>query len=98
MAKFEKNDIRINRSGRKPGSKNLNTVSLQKRIHGYLTDNWPRFEEAMNQLEPKDYVSTFEKLIRYRLPQMKEQQIRFDQMTDETINAVVDQILNSTDE
>ena len=61
--------------GRPTGSKNKVTVDLRKRINDFLNDNWETLEADFKQLEPKERLGFYEKLLQYGLPKMSHTQL-----------------------
>jgi len=67
-----------NPTGRPVGSKNHVTQDLRKRINDFLNDNWESLQEDFEQLEPKDKLLFYEKLLQYGLPKMQSTQLTVD--------------------
>ena len=67
-----------NVNGRPVGSKNKVTVDLRKRINDFLNDNWETLQSDFEQLEAKDRVNFYEKLLQYGLPKMQHTQLTGD--------------------
>ena len=57
-----------NPSGRPKGTPNKVTIDLRTRIADFLADRWDTIESDFDQLEPKDRLQFFEKLLQYSLP------------------------------
>jgi len=60
-----------NPNGRPNGAKSKVTAGLRKRINDFLNDNWDNLEYDFAQLEPKERVNFYEKLLQYGLPRMQ---------------------------
>lgn len=69
MAKpFEKNDPRINRSGRPKGRPNSSTEELRRLLHGFIDTNIDTLQADFDKLEPLQRLNLFEKLLSHVLP------------------------------
>ena len=64
-----------NPNGRPFGAKSKVTTELRKRINDFLTDNWDKLQQDFEQLEPKERVNFYEKLLQYGLPKMQHTQL-----------------------
>lgn len=60
-----------NPNGRPVGSKNKITSPLRKRVQDFLNDNWDNLQKDFEQLDPKDRVNFYEKLLQYGLPKLQ---------------------------
>jgi len=68
---FKKKDERINRNGRPKGSANKLNSDLREKINNFLNDNWENIQGDFDNLEAKEKLMFFEKLLQYSLPRFK---------------------------
>ncbi len=60
---FKKGDPSINRSGRKKGTPNKNTLILSGLINYLIDGGFDKFKSEINKLDGKDYIYAFMKLL-----------------------------------
>lgn len=65
-----------NPDGRPKGSPNKVTKKLRERISDFLEENWEKIEKDFDQLEPKERVSLFEKLLQYTVPKLQSTELK----------------------
>ena len=71
MAKFKKGDKRPSNSGRQKGSGNKKDEDLRKLVKdGLLAEGDKPFTE-LQKLEGKEYIESYERLMKYVLPTLK---------------------------
>lgn len=94
---FEKG--RQKTGGRKSGSQNKVTIDIKSRITQLVEDQFEMIQEDLEALDPKDRVTAYLKFLEYILPKQREQKIdvatKLDSLTDEQLNALIDQILQT---
>jgi len=56
--------------GRIKGTPNEVTKELRERVSSFLSDNWSLIESDFKQLEPKDRLIFYERLMSYGLPKL----------------------------
>lgn len=66
MAQFKKGE-----GGRPKGKANKITTDLRQWINSFIDDNREQIKEDWQQLEPKDRIILFEKLLKYSLPTLQ---------------------------
>jgi len=74
--KFQKNDKRINRSGRPLGAKNRVNAELREWVLQTVNDNREQFLKDLSEVEAEKRLMIIEKLISFVLP--KPQSIELD--------------------
>jgi hypothetical protein len=92
-----------NPSGRKKGIPNKAHRPLKDNISEFLSRNWAKIEKDFESLDPYSRIQAYTKLMDYVLPRLKsidanvsiEQKL--EKMSDEQLNALIDQILNEPD-
>ncbi len=70
MAKFQKDDTRINKSGRPKGSPNRLTRELREALKHVIAGEIEALPERLEQLENKERVDAVIKLMQYTLPKL----------------------------
>jgi len=78
--------------GRKSGTPNKITKDLRERVNDFLSDNWDNLQDDFEQLEPKERVNFYEKLLQYGLPKMQHTQLASDFQPTITGITFVDEI------
>jgi len=85
-----------NRTGRKPGKTNKITSDLRTRLKTFLDDNFDEVTNSFKDLQPRDKILMYEKLLSFTLPKMKETDLRLnlETLTDEQIDLIISKIIN----
>lgn len=79
--------------GFKPkGATHRASGALRTRINKFLSDNWEQIENDFLQLEPKERLIFYERIMRYGLPQL--QSIQYSAMIEQQIEGLSDEDLN----
>lgn len=87
--------------GRERGSANKVTTDLRKSVNSFLNENWEDLKKAYKQLEPKDKLVFYEKLMAYSIPKLQSVsqdvtiQNNLEKMTEEQLNKLITQILEN---
>ncbi len=68
MTQFQKNDSRINTSGRKAGTPNRSTNQLRMLVQNFIEENWCTLQQSFDALEDKDKLNFIDKLLKHTLP------------------------------
>ncbi len=66
--KFQKNDSRINRNGRKAGTPNRSTNELRLLVQDFIECNWCTLQKSFDGLDDKDKLNFIDKLLKHTLP------------------------------
>lgn len=85
-------------AGRKSSRKgvgNKSTASLKKRLTQLLEDQFDTVLDNMEQLEAKDHVSAYIKLLEYCVPKQRNitETIDVSSLSDDQVNEMLDRIL-----
>ena len=70
----------IKTGGRNQGTPNKITKELRERISDFLKENWTQIEKDFHQLEPKERVILFERLLQYTIPRMQATELSMDEV------------------
>ena len=86
-----------NPTGRPAGSPNRNTKDLRQWVTAFIAANTEQIESDWQQLEPKERIQMFEKLLKYTLPtlQATSSTIDFEGMTDEQLDTIISELKKS---
>lgn len=86
-----------NPSGRPKGVKNKVTTETRAWLQKIVNDNRDQLEKDLMKLDPRDRWNIIEKLLQYCLPKLStiDASVKFDQLTDENIEDIVNELLNS---
>ena len=91
MSPFKKGDIRINRKGRPVGSKN-NVYGTRKYLQQLLEDNREKLKYELGELEGKEFVDRYIKLMEFLLAKRQNQVLSVDKLSDSELNDILEQI------
>jgi hypothetical protein len=89
---FEKNDSRINRAGKKPGTPNKINQEIRGRINEFLDNNFETIQNDLMQLEARERVKFYIELLQYGLPKLKQVELTND--PDAISHEDLDMVLN----
>lgn len=86
--------------GRKAGTPNKVTADLRQWITTFIDDNREQIQKDWAQLEPKDRIQLFEKLLKYALPTLQAMQLQteFDRMTESDLDRIIDELKKNSNE
>jgi hypothetical protein len=94
MERTEKGTFAKGHKGFKPkGATNKAAGALRTRINKFLSDNWEQIEQDFQQLEPKERLIFYERIMRYGLPQL--QSIQYTAMIEKDIESLSDADLDT---
>lgn len=85
-----------NPNGRPKGSPNKATKDLRQWINGFIESQTDQIQRDWQQLEPKDRIVLFEKLLKYSLPTLQATSLTTDleKLSDEDLDRIVNEILS----
>ncbi|WP_152267018.1 DUF5681 domain-containing protein [Agriterribacter humi] len=85
-----------NPNGRPKGSPNKATKDLRQWVNGFIQSQTEQIQKDWKQLEPKDRIILFEKLLKYSLPTLQATSLTTDleKLSDEDLDRIVNEILN----
>ena len=78
--------------GRKKGVKNVATTTTKRLISNLLKEKFSKFVFEMGELQGKEFVTAYLKLIEYEMPKAAKQTISFKDLTEEEAKEVIDQL------
>lgn len=89
-----------NPNGRKPGTPNKATKDLRQWINRFIDSQTEQIQKDWQQLEPKDRIVMFERLLKYALPTLQATSLTTDleKLSDEDLDRIVNEILKSSNE
>lgn len=89
-----------NPNGRKPGTPNKVTKDLRKWINGFIESQTDQIQRDWQQLEPKDRIILFERLLKYSLPTLQATSLTtdFEKMTDEQLDQIINELQKQSNE
>jgi len=88
---FTKGDTRINRKGRPIGSKN-NVYGTRKYLQQLLEDNRDKLKFELSELEGKEFVDRYIKLMEFLLAKRQNQVLSVDKLSDSELNDILESI------
>lgn len=92
-----KTSFQKGQGGRKPGKPNKITQDLRQWINSFIEDNREQVQRDWLQLEPKDRLIMFERLLKYSLPTLQavSTEINFEQLTDDQLDEIINRLKQS---
>ena len=87
-----------NPAGRPVGKPNKVTAELRDRIKLFLEKSWSIVQKDFKELEPKDRIAIYEKMLKYVVPVQKETAIdlNIEKMTEKDLDIVIDHLINNS--
>jgi dsRNA-specific ribonuclease len=93
-----------NPQGRPAGSPNKVTKSMRERVNSFLEEKFDTVQEAFDELDPKDQLQFYIKLLAFGLPTLKAvdhsglSESRLEALTDEQLNELIHAIADRFEE
>jgi hypothetical protein len=86
-----KTSFKKGQGGRKPGKPNKATKDLRQWISGFIESQTDQIQKDWNQLEPKDRIVMFERLLKYFLPTLQATSLTtdFEKLSDEQLDQII---------
>jgi hypothetical protein len=83
-----------NKAGKPKGATNKATTDLRKWINQFIDNNREQIQKDWKDLEPKDRLVMFEKLLKYSLPtlQATSMDLSFEKLTDEQLDEIINRL------
>ncbi|MBZ4676375.1 MAG: hypothetical protein JG782_994 [Anaerophaga sp.] len=83
-----------NPRGRPKGTKNKSTNEIKGLIQDFISRNLDDLQTQYSQLEPKDKLIFFERILKYVLPQQRDvnQTINFKELSDEEMDMLINKL------
>lgn len=83
-----------NPRGRPRGKKNKSTNQIKDLVQGFISDNLNDLQRQYSQLEPKDKLIFFERILKYVLPQQRDvqQTINIKELTDKEMDMLINKL------
>jgi hypothetical protein len=83
-----------NPNGRPKGKPNKATTDLRVWVQKFIDDNRDQIQRDWQQLEPKDRIVLFERLLKYALPtlQATSLDVDFEKLTDEQLDYIIENL------
>jgi hypothetical protein len=96
MAKF-KPGISGNPSGRPRGAKNVTPTDLRQRLSVFLDGTFDEITKAFNNLEGREKLQYWTKLLEFRLAKQKESEVNLnlERLTDDQVDQIVNALSQS---
>lgn len=89
-----------NPNGRKPGTPNKVTKDLRKWVNNFIESQTDQIQKDWKQLEPKDRIVLFERLLKYSLPTLQATSLTTDleKLTDAQLDQIIDELQKQSNE
>lgn len=90
----ENQKARKKTGGRKAGTPNKVTTDLRQWINNFINNNRKQIQQDWQQLEPKDRIVLFERLLKYTLPTLQSTSLDIDieSLNDEQLDYIIERL------
>lgn len=80
--------------GRPKGAVNKVTKDMREWIGNFISENTEQIEKDWAELEPRDRLALFEKLLKYTLPSLSSvsTKMQLEDMSDEMLNVIIERL------
>ncbi|MCX6214652.1 hypothetical protein [Spirosoma sp.] len=93
--KFEKGHKKV--GGRKTGTQNKATTDIKSKIAALIDMRFDAINSDLDDLEPKDRVTAYLKLLEFVIPKQREQKVDLSTLTDQQIDELLNKALAKID-
>lgn len=83
--------------GRTAGTPNKVTTDIKVRIAALIDERFDRIAERLEQLDPKDEIAAYVKLLEFILPKQREQKIDLSSLSDDEVEALLTKAISKLD-
>ncbi len=89
-----KTSFKKGQGGRKPGAPNKATKDLRQWVNSFIQSQTEQIQKDWQQLEPKDRIVLFERLLKYSLPTLQATSLTtdFEKMSDEDLDRIINEL------
>jgi len=93
MGQFKKGE-----GGRPKGIPNKATTDLREWINNFIDDNREQIQQDWKELNPRDRIILFEKLLRYALPTLQATSLNvdFEKLPESALDKIIESLLNKS--
>lgn len=89
-----KTSFKKGEGGRPKGKPNKATKDLRQWINSFIESQTDQIQKDWQQLEPKDRIVLFEKLLKYSLPTLQATSLTtdFERLSDEDLDRIINEL------
>ena len=83
--------------GRQKGTPNRTTAQIKTMIVAFIDTNIDQLQKDFNQLDPRDRLAFFEKVLKYVIPTQTANEININALTDDELTRLTDDLIAKLD-